>query len=86
MAVRAKFRCNVISAPHNNTRWNDDGTSEQVESVDIQLYPVVGGSEENKKFYTNTPGGSILLNVVNPEAAKQFEIGKEYYVDFTEAK
>jgi hypothetical protein len=67
--VRAKFTCVEI---------NEDKTQ-------ISLTPVINGSEENKKFFSYTPGGSIKLNVVNPSAAKEFEVGKEYYVDFTSA-
>ena len=49
----------------------------------IKLSPVVSGSEENKSFYKYTPSGTIDLQIVNDEATKQFEVGKEYYVDFT---
>jgi hypothetical protein len=52
----------------------------------IKLMPVTSGSEENKTFYKWTPGGSIELSTVNPEAAAGFEVGKEYYVDFTLAQ
>jgi hypothetical protein len=51
----------------------------------IKMSPVYSGSEENKSFFASTPGGSIDLYTVNPEAAKQFESGREYYVDFTPA-
>lgn len=51
----------------------------------IYLSPVYTGSEENAEFFRMTPGGQIILNVVNPEAAAQFEVGQEYYVDFTKA-
>jgi hypothetical protein len=52
----------------------------------IELRPVIQGSEENETFYDLTPSGIIELTTVNEEAAKQFEIGKEYYIDFTPAK
>jgi hypothetical protein len=51
----------------------------------IKLNPVMSGSDENEKFYRYSPSGSIELGTVNEEAAKQFEIGKEYYVDFNPA-
>lgn len=44
---------------------------------------VTSGSEENERFWQYTPGGEIILFIDNPEAEKQFETGKEYYVDFT---
>jgi hypothetical protein len=67
--VRAKFHV---------TQKSPDGQH-------IQLAPVYSGSDENKKFFAATPGGNIDLWVVNQAAASQFEVGKEYYVDFTEA-
>jgi hypothetical protein len=74
--VRAKFRVVEIA------RRNHYGTGE---SQGIKLLPVAGESEENKKFFQATPSGSIDLQVVNAEAGNQFELGKEYYVDFTPA-
>lgn len=53
----------------------------------VTLQPVYSSdpNSENGQFYKATPGGKIELSTVNDEAAKQFEIGKEFYVDFTEA-
>lgn len=72
MSVRAKFTVGE--------------KAETVEGVAIKLSPVVSGSEENKAFYRWTPGGSILLSTVNKDAAAEFVVGKEYYVDFTIAE
>lgn len=52
----------------------------------IKMSPVSGGSEENKAFWSATPGGTIEFNSVNDRAVGQFEIGKEYYVDFAPAE
>ncbi len=52
----------------------------------IKMIPVYSASEENKKFFEATPSGMIELGVVNPEAAKQFEQGKEYYIDISPAE
>ncbi len=46
--------------------------------------PVAGGSDENKEFWKYTPSGEIKINLSN-EANTRFEVGKSYYVDFTEA-
>ena len=70
--VRAKFWVTGI-AP------KEDGGSI------ITLMAVHSGSEENEKFFKLTPAGNIRLETVNPEAAAQFKMGKNYYVDFTEA-
>lgn len=52
----------------------------------VLLLAVTTGSEENKSFWNATPAGSISLSITNPEAVNQFEVGKEYYVDFTPAE
>lgn len=50
----------------------------------IKMQPVTSGSKENEAFFKYTPGGEInLYGITNPEAEKQFEVGREYYVDFT---
>lgn len=41
--------------------------------------------EENRIFGKNTPSGDISMFITNPIAAERFEVGREYYVDFTAA-
>lgn len=67
--VRAKFRCTSHTV-------EGDGAA-------IVLQPVTGGSKENDSFYRYTPAGEIRLTTINQDAAKQFEVNKEYYVDFS---
>ncbi len=55
------------------------------EGVYLNFCPVYTGSEENKQFFKYTPGGVVQFNIVNSETADKFEIGKEYYVDFSPA-
>lgn len=77
MIVRAKFK--VIEFTRR------EGWSGNKEIHGIKLHPVTGGSEENKSFFAATPSGTIELCCCNPDAVNQFELGKEYYVDFTPA-
>lgn len=76
--VRAKFK--VISIT-TQAHWQKDkghiGT--------VKLQPVTGDSPENAQFYAATPSGQIELGTINKEALAQFEIGREFYVDFTPA-
>jgi hypothetical protein len=71
MAVRAKVRCNAKSANevHFHTVYEPDGTK----------------NDENARFTKATPWGDISLGIDNPAAIAQFEVNKEYYVDFTPA-
>jgi hypothetical protein len=58
------------------------------ENKDAQLLTfnaVTSGSEENKQFFKYTPGGIFQFYTINAEAAAQFEIGKEYYIDIFSA-
>jgi hypothetical protein len=76
MSVKAKFVCKeVIRRKH----W--DQSKGELQS--IKLEPVVSGSDENKAFYEATPSGSIVLDTLNENAGKYFELGKSYYLEFT---
>jgi hypothetical protein len=41
---------------------------------------------ENKQFWDATPSAKLEMWINNPDAVRFFEIGKEYYVDFTPAE
>lgn len=51
----------------------------------VMMAPVISGSKENEEFYHYTPGGSLMLSTINVEAAKQFEVGAEYYLDISKS-
>lgn len=78
MTVRAKFKVQSVTM---TAHWQKDkghlGT--------VKLHPVTGDSPENKAFYEATPGGSIDIGTINKEALELFQIGREFYVDFTPA-
>lgn len=71
--VRAKFRVDEIT--------------QHVNGFVVKLHPVYSSDpeSENGKFYKYTPSGEIVLATINADAAKQFEVDAEYYVDFTPA-
>lgn len=77
MTVRAKFR--VESINHQN---DAEGKST---GATIKMKPVYDKdpNSENGKFFRWTPWGHIELGTVNPDAAMQFSVGTDVFVDFT---
>ena len=75
MSVRAKFRLNSCETQLSST---SPGKNEELRT--LKLSAVYDGSPENKQFFKWTPNGQITIGVLNPEAWKQFELGKNYYV------
>lgn len=53
---------------------------------ELEFTPVTTGSKENESFFKYTPYGNLKFGTINEEAAKQFEVGKEYYIDITVAE
>lgn len=88
--VRAKFKVDSYETSLSRVKidpkgnW-DEKNMQTVELRTVKLSVVGNSSPENEKFWTFTPSGSITLSTINPEAWKGFELGKEYYVDFTQA-
>lgn len=72
MAVRAKVKCASLegNAVKFHTVYEPDETKDA----------------ENARFTKATPWGEISLGIDNPAALEQFEVGQEYFVDFTPAK
>jgi len=68
--VRCKFKVDSITKVACNP-----------EAISVDLSAVKG-----EPFGLYTPCGIIKMQIVNPEAAKQIELGKEYYVDISPAE
>lgn len=91
MTVRAKFRVQRIERTETTRKSgqkDDQGRDIYVpaELQTIILAPVYGNgnpNHENTKFWEASPSGEIKLGTINLEAAEQFHLGKECYVDFT---
>lgn len=76
MTVRAKFRVDSIT----RHAWNKD-------AGEVKLSPVCDdGIEENRRFHRYTPSGALSMTIDNPPALAVFELGKEFYVDFSPAE
>lgn len=78
MSVRAKFKVSEITEhAYGEKRMKT-----------IKLAPVYSQKEgsENKAFWEASPNGEIRLGTINMDAAAQFELNGEYYIDFTRAE
>lgn len=69
--MKAKFT--VESLKH--VRWG----------IEAELHAVTSGRPEDNEFCLATPSGKIALLVSNPVARDFLQLGKDYYVDFTQA-
>lgn len=72
MPVRAKFKCHAIEVFEGGSRT-------------VKLSAVYGSSDKpaNVEWSKATPSGSLQMNITNPAAYEQFEVGKEYFLDFS---
>lgn len=84
MSVRAKMLC---TARNESPRHEPDGstiTAAQI-TLSAQYEPdPEKRSPENEIFGKATPSGSVTMYVANGKAHEQFQVGKFYYIDFTE--
>jgi len=55
------------------------------DGIGLGFEVVTTGSPENESFFKWKPSGRLEFYVVNAAVAKQFELGKEYYLDITPA-
>lgn len=93
--VRAKFTYTGYSASLTNifNEKTPEGKPDytkptRAELRTLKFNPVFGNGDpehENTKFWQSSPSGELTLGCLNPAAWSLFVIGKEYYLDFTEA-
>lgn len=88
--VRAKFKVVRIECGMGYKRDFDKDGKElwtAAEQRTVVLSPVFSSDpqSENAKFWNASPSGEIKLGMINQEAWGEFELDKEYYVDFTRA-
>lgn len=90
MIVRAKFTLDAVKT--SQYQWGgsvtDGDPSKTYPLVKVLVFSAVydNGTPENQRFTKATPSGTLEMIVDNPDALKQFELGKSYYLDFTLAE
>lgn len=77
MNVRAKMKVMAITPFHSN---DPNGSC-----AEVRLMPVYGDGPENKTWSKATPNGECRMTITNPAAIAAFDLGKEYFLDFTPA-
>lgn len=89
MPIRAKFVVESYETQLGShlTGVDPNGVHhyEQVEIRTVKLRPVYSSdrSSENAKFWDASPSGHLELGIINKSAWSYFELGAEYYLDFT---
>ena len=73
------IRCKMKVVERKNQMWYGS----EKPTVAVVLTAVT--DDANKTWARFTPSGKIELTIDNPEAYDQLELGKTYFVDFTEA-
>ena len=71
MSVRAKFRLTEVTS----VDWSPSSKRYKFTAVYDATIP------EDVRFSKATPNGSLEMQIDNPQAQAQFELGKYYYFD-----
>jgi hypothetical protein len=58
--------------------------SERAAAADLTLRPVTTG-DHNLDWTRSTPSGEIKLTITRRDASDFFEVGRDFYVDFSRA-
>jgi len=77
--MRAKMRVNAVDKYHPTSE------SLKFNAVAASNYPE-DGSDENNTFAKWTPNAALQITINNPALFDKFNVGDEFYVDFTPAK
>lgn len=95
MSVRAKFKLDSFESSLQVVGYDKkaDGTDDYSKPIvkemrTLKMTPVYSNDpqSENRRFWNASPSGSLNLGVINQDAWKHFELGEEYYLDFTPAR
>jgi hypothetical protein len=87
--VRAKMKVSEVTDQGELNVW--DKYEEKViptPAKKVVLFAVTGGADEiaeNEAFNRSTPVARFEMTIVNTHAAEFFQVGDEFYADFTRA-
>jgi hypothetical protein len=82
ITMRAKMRVAIVK------KYDPEVTTTQIDlilsAVGANGYPE-DGTDENNTFSRWTPCAELKMSITNPSLLDSFEVGDEFYVDFTKA-
>ena len=81
MAIKAKFRC--VEKMSRSSASPYDANPSAVGSEHVVLQALTG--EENKEWSKWTPSGRLEMEINNPAAVEQLQVGKDYYLEISPA-
>ena len=79
MTVRCKFR--ATGKNHLHVDYASDTVA-----CEVSLRAFWGDGKGNETWSKATPQGEIKMMITNPGAIDQFDLGKDYFIDFTPAE
>ena len=76
--IRAKF---TVKSKRQYLGYS--GGKYNIPLEEVSLSPLSGEKKENASWSAATPSGELKMSIDNPAAVGYFELGKDYYIDFT---
>ena len=80
LKTRAKFKVDLIQQLSQGGEYREKIHLSPVIAADVPL------NEENARYHTLTPSGSMEIMVTNTDLHGKFKVGQYFYVDLTEVK
>ena len=89
--IRSKFRLDTITIGTGSRCVKSQGQEKWESCIvhTLKLSPVYANDDpehENSKFWDATPSGLLELGCIHPDAVRHMEVGKEYFVDISDAE
>jgi hypothetical protein len=87
MGTIAKFRCTERLETTLTSQYQPvEGDPAEQKQVTVKLLAAQTTDEDNVDWSKYTPSGQIEMQITNPEAFRQFEVGVDYTVEFRKAQ
>lgn len=85
VVMRAKFQVGNVQEHHYGENGAKSGETLTMHAVSKNGYDETGLDEDNT-YAKFSPGGSLVIQIANPDLFGMFEHGDKFYMDFTKAE